>query len=206
MVQEFHPIGKGSGTLKPAGGITPLDVETGGAGAPIPVNAIVGVANFSFNFFNEGRTNNLLPGRPTTQTSSLQVPAGTTNGFIYLRSVFGAFVTNGNANLTERPLGQFAVDMEFGANNTRAVAVIMPNDQSVGADWTTYRVSVREIEKLSGYTFFKDILRKSQRKSEGRGHREGQGSKSENAMRNTIEVLKQAVTGLLYISESEAEL
>src|SRR5205814_2402225 len=38
--------------------------------------------------------------------------------------------------------------------NTRAIAVIMPNDQSVDFDWTKYRVSVREVERLTGYTFF----------------------------------------------------
>jgi endonuclease G len=41
--------------------------------------------------------------------------------------------------------------------NTRAIAVIMPNDQSVDYDWAKYRVSVREVEKLTGYTFFPDI-------------------------------------------------
>jgi endonuclease G len=41
--------------------------------------------------------------------------------------------------------------------NTRAIAVVMPNDQSVGNDWTAYRVSVREVEKLTGYTFLKDV-------------------------------------------------
>ena len=41
--------------------------------------------------------------------------------------------------------------------NTRAIAVIMPNDQSVDFDWTHYRVSVREVEKLTGYTFFRKI-------------------------------------------------
>jgi endonuclease G len=41
--------------------------------------------------------------------------------------------------------------------NTRAIAVIMPNDQSVGYDWTQYRVSVREVEKLTGYRFFPNI-------------------------------------------------
>jgi endonuclease G, mitochondrial len=41
--------------------------------------------------------------------------------------------------------------------NTRAIAIIMPNDQSVGFDWTTYRVSVRDVEKLTGYTFFPTI-------------------------------------------------
>jgi DNA/RNA endonuclease G (NUC1) len=30
----------------------------------------------------------------------------------------------------------------------------MPNDQTVGYDWTKYRVSARAVEKLTGYTFF----------------------------------------------------
>jgi endonuclease G len=41
--------------------------------------------------------------------------------------------------------------------NTRAIAVIMPNDQSVGYDWTKYRVSVKDVEKLTGFTFFPRI-------------------------------------------------
>ncbi|HZZ80675.1 MAG TPA: DNA/RNA non-specific endonuclease [Gemmataceae bacterium] len=41
--------------------------------------------------------------------------------------------------------------------NTRAIAVIMPNDQSVGDDWTKYRVSVREVEKMTGHTFFRTV-------------------------------------------------
>ncbi len=41
--------------------------------------------------------------------------------------------------------------------NTRAIAVIMPNDQTVGFDWAKYRVSVRAVEKLTGYTFFREV-------------------------------------------------
>jgi endonuclease G len=41
--------------------------------------------------------------------------------------------------------------------NSRAISVIMPNDQSVGFDWTKYRVSVRDVEKLTGYSFFPRI-------------------------------------------------
>jgi endonuclease G len=41
--------------------------------------------------------------------------------------------------------------------NTRTIAVIMPNDQSVGEDWARYRVSVREVERLTGYTFFRKV-------------------------------------------------
>jgi endonuclease G len=46
---------------------------------------------------------------------------------------------------------------------TRVIAVIMPNDQTVGDDWTKYRVSVRDVEKLTGFKFFaavpKDVAR-----------------------------------------------
>jgi endonuclease G len=38
--------------------------------------------------------------------------------------------------------------------NTRVIAVIMPNDQTVDFDWSKYRVSVRAVEKLTGYKFF----------------------------------------------------
>lgn len=118
MSEKFQQFGGGSATLRAAPGIKPLDQETGGVGGVIPVNAIIGISTFSFDFFNEGGTNNLLPGRSTTQTASLQPPAGTANGFICLNSISGAFVTNGQADLTERPLGQFLVAVTFGANNT----------------------------------------------------------------------------------------
>ncbi len=39
-------------------------------------------------------------------------------------------------------------------SHPRLLAVIMPNDMSVGQDWAQYRVSVAEVEKLIGYTFF----------------------------------------------------
>jgi endonuclease G len=41
--------------------------------------------------------------------------------------------------------------------NTRVIAILMPNDQTVGFDWSKYRVSVREIEKLTGYKFFPNV-------------------------------------------------
>lgn len=41
--------------------------------------------------------------------------------------------------------------------NTRVIAVVMPNDQSVGNDWTKYRTSARKIEKLTGLTFFRNL-------------------------------------------------
>jgi endonuclease G len=41
--------------------------------------------------------------------------------------------------------------------NTRVIAVLMPNNQSVGFDWTKYRTSARDVEKLTGYRFFRNV-------------------------------------------------
>ncbi len=38
--------------------------------------------------------------------------------------------------------------------NTRVIAVIMPNDQSVDYNWAKYRVTARQVEKLTGLHFF----------------------------------------------------
>ena len=40
---------------------------------------------------------------------------------------------------------------------TRLIAVVMPNDGTVGEDWTEYRTSVRDVEELTGYKFFDRI-------------------------------------------------
>jgi endonuclease G len=39
-------------------------------------------------------------------------------------------------------------------SNSRVIAAIMPNDQSVGFDWTKYRTSARKVEALTGLRFF----------------------------------------------------
>ena len=41
--------------------------------------------------------------------------------------------------------------------NTRLIAILMPNDQSVDYDWTKYRVPAKKIEKLTGYKLFPAI-------------------------------------------------
>lgn len=41
--------------------------------------------------------------------------------------------------------------------NTRVISVIMPNDQTVDFDWPKYRVSARTVERLTGYTFFRNV-------------------------------------------------
>ena len=105
MTEMFQKIADGRGVIHPAGQVVPFDTGTGAVGSVLPIAAIVGVSEFAFDFFNEGGTNNLLPGRPTTQTASFQPPAGA-GAFVCLRTFLGAFVTNGGANLTERPLGR----------------------------------------------------------------------------------------------------
>jgi hypothetical protein len=52
--------------------VTPFDTASGVVGPLIPIRAIIGVSEFAFDFFNEGGTNNLKPGRPTSQTALLQ--------------------------------------------------------------------------------------------------------------------------------------
>jgi endonuclease G len=41
--------------------------------------------------------------------------------------------------------------------DTRVIAVIMPNEESVGHGWAKYRTSVNEVEQLTGYTFFATV-------------------------------------------------
>jgi endonuclease G len=41
--------------------------------------------------------------------------------------------------------------------STRLIAVIMPNDMSVGEGWADFRVSVKDVEKLTGYKFFDKV-------------------------------------------------
>jgi endonuclease G, mitochondrial len=49
-------------------------------------------------------------------------------------------------------------DIERVDANTRLIAVIMPNDRSVPQDnWWQYRVSVKDVEEITGYTFFNKV-------------------------------------------------
>jgi endonuclease G len=41
--------------------------------------------------------------------------------------------------------------------NTRVIAVIMPNDQTVDFNWAKYRVTARQVEKLTGLHFFPKV-------------------------------------------------
>src|SRR5262245_31013219 len=41
--------------------------------------------------------------------------------------------------------------------NTRVISIIMPNNQSVGYDWTKYRTTAREVETLTKFRFFRNV-------------------------------------------------
>ena len=129
MTEMFQKIADGRGVIHPAGRVVPFDTGTGAVGPVLPITAVVGVSEFAFDFFNEGGTNNLLPGRPTTQTASFQPPAGA-EAFVCLRTFLGAFVTNGGANLTERPLGEFEVSVGFAGPSTLSCTIRLTDSNS----------------------------------------------------------------------------
>jgi hypothetical protein len=76
MAEMFQQASELRQVMHPAGQAVPSDTGTGAVGPVLPISAVVGVSGFTFNFFNEGGTNNLLPGRPTTQTASFTPPRG----------------------------------------------------------------------------------------------------------------------------------
>ncbi len=129
MSERFQKLTDVPQIIHPAGQVVPLDTGTGGVGGVLPITAIVGVSGFAFDFFNEGGPNNLLPGRPTTQTASFTPPAGA-GAFVCLSSLFNAFVTNGGANLTERPLGEFEVSVGFAGPTTLSCTIRLTDSNS----------------------------------------------------------------------------
>ncbi|PAX59783.1 DNA/RNA non-specific endonuclease [Brunnivagina elsteri] len=48
-------------------------------------------------------------------------------------------------------------DVSSVTENTRIIAVNIPNEQGISPDWRTYQVSVNELEKLTGYDFLSNI-------------------------------------------------
>jgi hypothetical protein len=115
--------------IHPEGQVAPRDTGTGGVGSILPITAVVGVSGFAFDFFNEGGPNNLLPGRPTTQTASFTPPAGA-GAFVCLSSLVNAFVTDGGVNLTERPLGEFEVIVGFADRTTLSCTIRLTDSNS----------------------------------------------------------------------------
>ena len=65
------------------------------------------------------------------------------------------------------PIGQN--DVLRISENTRIIAVNIPNENSVGGNsWKNYRVSVDELERLTGYDFLSNISVDIQGVVEGR--------------------------------------
>jgi endonuclease G len=50
-----------------------------------------------------------------------------------------------------------AIDIPRVGPTTRPIAVVMPNDRSVGEDWGKFRTSIRQVEQLTGYRFFDKV-------------------------------------------------
>jgi endonuclease G len=48
-------------------------------------------------------------------------------------------------------------DVSRVTTSTRAIAVIMPNSGPINSDWRTYRVSVDQVEALTGFDFFANV-------------------------------------------------
>jgi endonuclease G len=48
-------------------------------------------------------------------------------------------------------------DLKKVNDTTRLIAVIMPNDMTVHYDWADFRVSVKDVEELTGYKFFDEV-------------------------------------------------
>src|SRR5262245_35942777 len=129
MAEMFQKASEVRQFIHPAGQAVPFDTGTGAVGPMLPISAVVGVSRFSFDFFNEGGPNNLLPGRPTTQTASFTPPRGA-GAFVSLNAFRHAFVTNGGANLTERPLGEFDVIVGFAGPTTLSCTIRLTDSNS----------------------------------------------------------------------------
>jgi hypothetical protein len=129
MSEEFQKITNVGQLIHPAGQVVPFDTGTGVVTSVLPINAIVGVSWFLFDFFNEGGPNNPKPGRPTTQTTSFTRPAGV-GAFVCLSGFSYAFVTDGGAHLTERPLGKFDVFVGFPGPGTLSCTIRLTDSNS----------------------------------------------------------------------------
>lgn len=48
-------------------------------------------------------------------------------------------------------------DVSRVTTSTRLIAVIMPNQNGISSDWRTFRVSVDQVESMTGYDFFSNV-------------------------------------------------
>src|SRR6185295_3969886 len=59
-------------------------------------------------------------------------------------------------------------DVSRVTTSTRTIAVVMPNSGSIGNDWRAYRVSVDQVEAITGFDFFSNVNAGIQAVIEGR--------------------------------------
>lgn len=106
-------------------------------------------------------------------------------------------------------------DLQKVNEHTRLIAIIMPNDMSVGEDWSRFRVPVKDVEKLTGYKFFSkvpaNIIEPLKEKADDEHIPAPEPSvmdlrsERKQVMPNEIDTdLQQAIQGLLYTSETDA--
>lgn len=50
-----------------------------------------------------------------------------------------------------------AANVMLGTGSTRTIAVVIPNSGTINSDWRTYRVSVDQVEAITGYDFFSNV-------------------------------------------------
>ena len=48
-------------------------------------------------------------------------------------------------------------DVSRVTTSTRLVAVVMPNQNGISSDWRSFRVSVDQVEAMTGYDFFSSV-------------------------------------------------
>ena len=59
-------------------------------------------------------------------------------------------------------------DVSRVSTSTRTIAVVMPNSGTIGSDWRAYRVSVDQVEAITGFDFFSNVSSGIQAVIEGR--------------------------------------
>jgi endonuclease G len=59
-------------------------------------------------------------------------------------------------------------DVSRVTTSTRTIAVVMPNSGTIGSDWRAYRVSVDQVEAITGFDFFANVSSGIQAVIEGR--------------------------------------
>ncbi|HSE16178.1 MAG TPA: DNA/RNA non-specific endonuclease [Pyrinomonadaceae bacterium] len=59
-------------------------------------------------------------------------------------------------------------DVSRVTTSTRTIAVVVPNSGSINSDWRTYRVSVDQVEAITGFDFFSNVSSGIQAVIEGR--------------------------------------